>query len=350
MVSFAVSKVELSGARYPAATAAESLGLHLRRRVEDSACNLDGLVLRQRQHAPAHPMIGAVHTAFEEHHPLVLSPDDVWLCIAQGLAYHIQSNAEDLRGRFVRHAGRATLTIRRDKFLPGAPGNDWAGVFAELSDQIAQHIGKQRDLVVAQFSTTGPIERAASEVVLLAAMQSYFEVHMYTMCGIPSVTLLGTVEDWQSIRRRAEMLGEYGAREWQQALLPVLDQLVSSARGKPDIGFWESIYKLNSSSGGPYITGWLNVLFPYLTSKQDRAGEEVAPKFNGYMTRWQEDDSPFGGARFAAFPGGMMQTPFRWFTLTGELAMSFAGGFCGISQDAATGALRPAIGWAVTQA
>eukprot|EP01050_Picozoa_sp_SAG11_P018076 SAG11_NODE_2680_length_3104_cov_1.455241_2_plen_105_part_00 len=35
----------------------------------------------------------AVHAAFYGHHPLVLSPDVIWLTIAQGLANHVDQNA-----------------------------------------------------------------------------------------------------------------------------------------------------------------------------------------------------------------------------------------------------------------
>ncbi len=56
-----------------------------------------------------------------------------------------------------------------------------------FSDAVAAHIGRQRDLVVCDFSTTGPCERAASEIVLLDAMQSYFNYEMITLCGIPLV-------------------------------------------------------------------------------------------------------------------------------------------------------------------
>ncbi|WP_441290726.1 DUF4419 domain-containing protein [Sorangium sp. KYC3313] len=34
----------------------------------------------------------------------VLSPDAVWLCLAQGFAHHVALNAEALRGRFVRRS------------------------------------------------------------------------------------------------------------------------------------------------------------------------------------------------------------------------------------------------------
>jgi hypothetical protein len=111
-----------------------------------------------------HPFVDAAQIAFDEHLPLVLSPDDVWLCIAQAFAHHVDENAEALRGRFVRHEGKAEIIVIRDGFRKGDPDNDWPGVFGEFSDAIAEHVGKQRDLVVADFSTTGPVERAASEV------------------------------------------------------------------------------------------------------------------------------------------------------------------------------------------
>ena len=45
-----------------------------------------------------HPLLSAVARAFGEHRPLVLSPDVVWLTIAQGVAQHVRLNAESLRG------------------------------------------------------------------------------------------------------------------------------------------------------------------------------------------------------------------------------------------------------------
>lgn len=49
--------------------------------------------------------VKAVHAAFFDHHPLILSPDIIWLTIAQGLAHHVDQNAEELRDQFVRHGG-----------------------------------------------------------------------------------------------------------------------------------------------------------------------------------------------------------------------------------------------------
>ena len=250
----------------------------LERRLAKPVKNLEASGATQDLVAPfglenmTHPLIEAVHMAFAEHYPLVLSPDDVWLCLAQGFSLHVEANPEALRSRFVRHEGQLELEVRRDHFVKGSPDNDWQGCFAEWSDAIAAHIGKKRDLVVASFSTTGPIERAASELVLMSAMKSYFSILMMTLCGIPSITLLGSVEDWRAIRRRAEVLAEFDLRDWTAVLLPVLDELVAAAEGHADRSFWQSIYKENDQSGGPYVTGWINVLFPYL---QNRKGNPI---------------------------------------------------------------------------
>ncbi|MEU4222037.1 DUF4419 domain-containing protein [Actinoplanes sp. NPDC026623] len=61
-----------------------------------------------------HPLLSAVGRAFAEHRPLVLTPDAVWLTIAQGVAQHVRLNAEQLRPRLVSHAGRKRLEVVHD--------------------------------------------------------------------------------------------------------------------------------------------------------------------------------------------------------------------------------------------
>src|SRR4051794_27427598 len=56
-----------------------------------------------------HPLLAAVHTAFSQHRPLVLTPDAVWVTIAQGVAQHMAVHGEKLRSRFVAHADKLDL-------------------------------------------------------------------------------------------------------------------------------------------------------------------------------------------------------------------------------------------------
>ncbi|KYF80231.1 hypothetical protein BE11_43925 [Sorangium cellulosum] len=346
-VTFAVSDVVRATARLH--NPAKIAGASSTRRLHGRTVEAWGSNAQQFLPAEEHGLLNAVHRAYAHHYPLVLTPDAIWLCIAQGFAIHVNENAERLRGKFVRHEGREPLVVTRDDFVKGSPDNDWPCVFGEFSAQIAAHIGRQRDLVVCDFSTTGPVERAASEIVLMDALQHYFKYELWTVCGIPEITLEGTVDDWISIRRRASALGEYELSWWTRALEPVLDQFVAAARGRVDVPFWEVMFKELGGSGGPYVTGWINVLFPYLKVSRSEAFTR-----NDAAVRWERGISdPDGwsseGAHRYLIPSGMSTAPLLWNYFGSALDMELLAGFVGVAQDEDGLALRPAIGWAVRQ-
>lgn len=281
---------------------------------------------------------GALNLAYSNHHPLILSPDDVWLAISQGLAIHVNENSEALRHHFVSHEGKADIIVEMPGFLKGSPENPWKDSLGTFSAEIAKHIGKKRDLLVAAFTTTGRVEQAASEVVLMGAMKNYFEYYGSTCCGIPEVTLLGTVEDWRTIRRRAEMLTEFDLAWWTAQLLPVLDQFVNAAEGAPDPAFWRNLYKKSGGSGGPYISGAVNKFFPYLKDYGGRFS------LNPWMGR---EPGMMQGTNTDEFPAGLTSVPWTWRYYAQEFKMEFLGGFIGTSQDPDTFAVRPAQAWVV---
>jgi hypothetical protein len=49
-----------------------------------------------------HPFAAAVYCAFVQHRPLILTPDVVWLTIAQGFAQHVNTHSARFRRRLVR--------------------------------------------------------------------------------------------------------------------------------------------------------------------------------------------------------------------------------------------------------
>ena len=176
-----------------------------------------------------HPVVAAVHRAFMDHRPLCLSPDTIWLMIIQGVANHINAHVEELRPRIVSHQGKVTIQVRRDDFVKGSPENPRSEVFHEFSAKIRDHVGPKIDLFLPAFSTTGPVERAAAEVVLLDAMQSYFEYEVRTLCGIPTITLEGTYEDWKALAERVQGFKAIGLGSWLDVLSPILDQFARAA-------------------------------------------------------------------------------------------------------------------------
>lgn len=50
-------------------------------------------------------------TCFASHRPLVLSPDIIWLLIAQTIAKHMDNNSEQFRGKLVDFEGQMDLTV-----------------------------------------------------------------------------------------------------------------------------------------------------------------------------------------------------------------------------------------------
>lgn len=286
----------------------------------------------------ANGFISALDYAYANHYPLTISPDDIWLTLAQSVAQHIDIHAETLRHHFVQHEGKVKIIWRNDSLRMGSPDNNWMDGFDYFSKEIQSYIGKKHDLLVSSFSTTAAIEKAASEVVLMDAMKNYFSYGVMTMCGIPEVNLLGTTEDWTSIRTRVQALGELeGLGDCVKTLDPILSEFVNASKGKVNTTFWGNIYKEKShGSGNPHISGWANALFLYLKSPK---GNVTNPIAIGTKT------SRYGTAN--DFPSGLSKVPFVWDYYGSEFDYEFLGGFVGVDQDTETLAVRPSIGWAV---
>jgi hypothetical protein len=262
----------------------------------------------------------------------------IWITIERGLAIHITQNAEELRDKFVKFKGKKFLEIRRDYFIKGRK-NDWEGCFDEFSAKIQEEIGEEKhSLIVADFSTTAKLQRVASEIVLMDAMSRYFDYGVQTLCSIPLVTLEGEVSDWERIRDRVAQFSDLGLGWWTEHLLPVLDQLVETAKGNPDLDFWRSWYKEGGGSGGPYINGHAQKFFPYLDGggKGGFRKNELVHKERGFGS----------GPTMDAFVKGISKVPFVWDYYETKYPMDFVGGMVGIQQTS-KGAIRGAFGWAV---
>jgi hypothetical protein len=290
---------------------------------------------------PLHGFVMAMHASYTHHRPLVIGPDDVWGCIAQGLARHVAEHAEALRPRLVRHTGKIPLEVRRDALAmqPESPV-EWAGAVDDLAGAVREHLGGRADLFVARFSTTGRASRVASQIALLGAVQSYFEYVVMSLCGIPRVTLLGTPDDWAQIRERTRVFGELDLAWWAKALDPVLVELERTAQGSPSPKLWQRAYKLVHASGGEAVSGWVNALFPYTGDRGATRNPwfEVGDGGNGLELPKLRD-----------YPCGLASAPFTWRLLGAERPMRLVAGFFGVGESS-DGALAPVLGWAVTPA
>jgi hypothetical protein len=309
-----------------------------------------------------HPLVQAVHLAFSQHRPLILSPDCIWLTIVQGFGHHINENAEALRDRMVRHSGKKKLEVKTDSLAPSR----WPGLISQFSAQIRENSDPViHETLVCEFSTTTPNIKTAYEVALMDTYQRYFDYGMMCLCGIPKVTVKGTAEDWQRIRERIEVLATFDLGWWTSRLEPILDQFVATAKGNADHRFWKAIYKPQKAYAAELASGWIADLFPYLfgapSASRPRASglcAGAAARRNHVLSTPREDwllpvpSSPMAGngVRLQNFPSGLSRAPVK-LTLPdrAQMQLELVGGFLGVAQRGEDNGLAPVVSWAVVQ-
>jgi hypothetical protein len=359
--TFRVSAVEPSGETLPTIDTRAALAALLGEEVAIEACSRGRFVADPARGWRWHPFIAAADCAFNRHLPLALGPDAVWLCIAQGVAAAIRASARrepagleaaGLEAAGLEASGRDLLEIRRDDWLRGDPDNPWPSIFDDFVAAIGARTPAAHELVMASFSTTGVVERAAFAVTLMDAMQDYFAYRGTSLCGIPAMRVRGTAGDYQAIRARVARLAEHGLGWWVPALEVVCDRLAAAAAGAPDVGFFRSFYKRDEASGGPYMNGWINVLFPFqwsYASKRFDAHNEAAARWAWPLLDAPDEDHPFEGGKQKALPLGLSRAPLGWRVLSppAEYRYELIAGFVGAAQDPETSCLEARIGWAV---
>lgn len=299
-----------------------------------------------------HALLTSLCYSFYDHVPLRLTPDALWITLARGFALHVNENAEKLRHKFVGHSGKEKLTVTRMDFSPGKE-NPWPEVFGAFAEQIDEHTGGLGKIVRVDFSTSGPTEIAASSLMAMDTFKSYFEYELFGGCGIPQITLTGTEQDWDELRRRAQQFAEYGLEYWVNALDPILEQFCNAKRGGVDDDFWKSMFRYNSGSGPAVMTGWANVLFPYF--KNDSEQLYANPFLSDWKHRleiddkqnWRERWDAPQGIGIVAIPNCMTSVPLKVRWGTQETEVLLVGGLLAVTQDEATDTVEPECGWVV---
>ena len=281
--------------------------------------------------------------AYAEHKSVTLSPDMMWLLISQGFARYVNAHSEELRSQLVYHEGKQDLMVMtKDDLLSGKA--DWGKLMNDFSKEIERHTkGEVAKTIAADFSTTTPVERIASQITLMESMKSYFNYLAGRIgCGIPSVTLQGTPDDWRAVLSKTQKLGQYGLSGWTQTLEPILNEFIKTAEGNPNQRFWQEMVKKQrvdefatarpcSADKPTELDGWILKFFP---------------TEDGYTL----DRVPYT----KSMPAEFVRVEFKYRVIdpiTGatlsETPMELMSGFIGALDDEKNNMLTPQIGWLV---
>ncbi|CAG8451689.1 1689_t:CDS:2, partial [Funneliformis mosseae] len=273
----------------------------------------------------SHGMAAAILHAYNHHQHLRLSPDDIWLTIAQGVSRHINYNAEKFRHYFVNHEGQEEIMIDAGDILffnYFSLEGDWPEAVNRLvvkTDEAVEKIDI-KSLLECNFSTTTNNSLTASRIVLLDMVKAYFTCKVLLLCGIPKVTLEGTLEDWEKVQEKVIQLRQLNLELdfWLDRLEPVICKFIET-------------YKVSQQpfGSGPSndISGWFLDFFPY-----GKDGSKII----------------YNSIELDDIPDGSVAVPFT--TDTG-LRLKFIAGFLGAQQELLENSnevvVSPMIGWSV---
>ncbi|KAH7225099.1 hypothetical protein BKA60DRAFT_606180 [Fusarium oxysporum] len=231
------------------------------KQIIQSSFSFNGSLEENHISASRNGLVWSSFHAYSTHHHLTIRPEDVWFAIVTQISAYINANSEKMRDYFVSHDGQKKLEVIDCATLHTAD-------FGKLSQQMALEIANNikdpalREWVLPSFSTTTENDRIVGSVLLMGALQKYFSYGMTMLCGIPSVTLLGEVTDYEDILKRLDKLEEMGEEPIQFAnlLRPILRNMVLSFTQPSDRAihtFWNQIADMDRMSGSNKMTGWI---------------------------------------------------------------------------------------------
>ncbi len=244
-----------------------------------------------------HPFVLGLHIAFANENEFQITPDNIWLLIAQGVSQHINLNADKFKAELnITFDGKKTIEIIRDNFVSNVIENSWEDCFPEFAEKIENIIGTENvTMMIGDFTTTTPTDKISYQIVLMDMVKQFLDYRVATRCGVEKYYIQGTVEDWQQIFDKIQNFRKVGLDEWINKLQIFIVKLIEAISGNPDILWFQNLYKYESRSGSDCITGNILSLFPYL---KDYNGQFV---WNNVISTSSDK-----------FPSGVTDVPFVW--------------------------------------
>ena len=297
------------------------------------------------------------YSAYENHLPIRLTPDIIWLLIVQGFAQHVNFNAEKLRDKFVNFENKKTLEVIISKYhsYKQMKSEDYENLFEKLTEQVKSYVGEELiNTLDFNFSTSNKITKIVGYTSIMSAMKKYFHFTGFChMCNFPYIILEGSLEDWENILKKVKELEKYDLKEWTEILEDILKEIIETKKGKIDKDFWKRIlfpdkvdekieigmsyqYKTIQVDG---INGWLLHFFPYFNNGEFRRDYE----FKYYPSLKTKD--------LWKLPDRLLKTPLLMKSDDeGKTDMIIYSGFLGMNVDKEKDNLAtPEIGWFVKE-
>jgi hypothetical protein len=204
---------------------------------------------------------GSVEAGFQHQH-LAIRPDDVWLTILSQMNFYLK-----------RHRMEKVVL---DKFDNIQGNGHWIFVsliFMTPERPFAMEMRQRNktdwllDWIQPGFSTTTADDKFTADFQLMATSTPASEPGLSPTCGfgIPSITLLGTPKDWETLLRKLDRFQEFGEElaRYSTNLRPILSRMVATFKdpNSYDIRqFWSNmiIPERGQCNKSTVLSGWIN--------------------------------------------------------------------------------------------
>lgn len=199
--------------------------------------------------------------------------------------------SEFFRNKYVNYDGKKVLDVKKIGIFPEeATPEIWQEIIDGFINGIKEQVGNEIiSNLQSDFTTTEEITLATSQATIMSAMKNYFEFNLgMGGCGISSITLEGTLEDWDKIKSKLNFLSakDFGLQWWIKHLLPIIDNIISTKSYYDKNGninndlknFWKNIIRVkdNNDCYDPYIiNGWIIKFIPNLSEDKPKMYEEM---------------------------------------------------------------------------
>ena len=291
-------------------------------------------------------LIRGLMLAYENHYPITVSPDMILILFLQGYSRFMEKYSEKFRNQYVNFEGKKELSVKRNGITPEkATSEIWQGIVDEFTTKIKESVGE--DIISnleSNFTTTKPVHLTTSQLSIMSSMKQYFTYKVVMcVCGISSIKLEGSLEDWQKIKKKFEFLSkkEFGLNWWTESLIPIINKIIETKiyySQNKDINyelrtFWKDMIRLKK--GWVYeptvIDGWIVKFIPNLSEEEPKVFQKL-------------EDSDI--------PDEIISCPLKLIFIDEnnkkiKYDCALASGFYGMIQDEITYTVKPVIGYSI---
>jgi hypothetical protein len=307
-------------------------------------------------------LVNGIIRAFQQDLHLVLRPDDIWLSILTQFNMYVNCYAEELRSLFVAHEGKNELRI---DVRPTPMGKvDFAKLSQDMADLIGENVidPELKGWIMPRFTTTTHDDTSVAAMAMMGTLQKYFEYAFLIGCGLPSVTLMGEVADWEEILRRVERLPRYGpeTEEWSTLLIPIIKRFIATF-ATPDSqdlkDFWLCVHQaagVNGSRDVETYSGWITAFCFWhhdtYTKKIERVKSQAPDLYGVNRKQLVLDGVAYPIIIPGSIPDGVVSVPVKVQDFAGknEFTTTFVAGSVGMTGVPEGGKLtrvQPRSGW-----